>query len=152
MDDPSKEENNNCCSNQGIDAVVNNNTQEETSLLVTLCDVAAVIIIISQRSSPQQMQSYHSATNIIATNMLNWYRTHHITPLHHNGPDHFCNERNCDERNRIASHTNGDQNKQHLTATNRTAIIAITSYRIVSHCIGRQQTTKNHTGPEQTKL
>ena len=79
MDDPSKEENYNCCSDQGIDAVVNNNTQEETSLLVTLCDVAAVIIIVSQQSSPQQMQSYHSATNIIATNVLNWYRTHHTT-------------------------------------------------------------------------
>ena len=48
-------------------------------LLVTLCDIAAVIIIVLQQSSLQQMQSYHSATNIIATNVLNWYRTHHTT-------------------------------------------------------------------------
>ena len=190
MDDPSKEENNNCCSNQGIDAVVYDNTQEQTSLLVTLCDVAAFIFIVSQQSSPQQMQSYQSATNIIATNMLNLYRTHHTTAsqrtrpfllqtelwwtqphciTHQRGPKQTTphrNKQNRNNRNHIlpycitlhrtatnhqelhrtgtdqtitnASHTNGDQNKQHLTTTNRTAIIAFTSYRIVSHCIGRQ--------------
>ena len=114
--------------------------------------VMLLLLLLSYRNNHCHNKCNHTTVQQTSSQQMCLIGIEHITPLHHNEPDHFCNKRNGDERNRIASHTNVDRNKQHLTATNRTAIIAITSYRTISHCIGRQQTTKNHTGPEQTKL
>ena len=74
--------------------------------------------IVLQRSSPQQTQLYHSATNIIEMNMLDWYQTRHCTALQQTRP--YCNKQKYNERNHIASHPTGKWNKQHHTTPQQT--------------------------------
>ena len=77
--------------------------------------------IVLQQSLPQQTQLYHSVTNIIATNMLDWYQTRHSTALQRTGP--YRNKQNCNECNHIASHITRNQNdKQHRIAPQQTEL------------------------------
>ena len=98
--------------------------------------VMLLLLLLLYRNDHHHNKYNHTTVQQTSLQQMCLIGIEHITPLHHTEPDHFCNKWNCDERNRITSHTNGDQNELHLPATNTTAIIAITSYCIVSHCIG----------------